>query len=243
MTHMTKKVALVVGGASGIGLAIATRLVAEGAIVYLTGRHAEAVANAAREAGQGTQGLVADAGVPEQLEHAIEAVRRAEGKIDALVFNAGISEFAPLENLSADQFDQHFSINVRGAVLALKSAVAIMPIGASVVLIGSVAGQAGVANFSTYAATKAALRSYVRSLTAELAPRGIRINMVSPGPTDTAMFASVPNEVRAAVVSSIPLGRMAQPSEVAAAAAFLLGPDASFIAGAELCVDGGAKQV
>lgn len=243
MTLMTKKVALVVGGASGIGLAIATRLAAESAIVYLTGRNADAVAAAAREAGEGVRGLVADAGVPEQLDQAIGTVHRAEGKIDALVLNAGISEFASLESLSGDHFDRHFSINVRGAVLALKSAAAIMTSGASVVVIGSVAGQAGVANFSTYAATKAALRSYVRSVTAELAPRGIRINMVSPGPTDTAMFASVPSETRAAVVSTIPLGRMAQPSEVAAAAVFLLSQEASFIAGAELCVDGGARQV
>lgn len=243
MTLMTKKVALVVGGASGIGLAIATRLAAEGAIVYLTGRNADAVTSAAREAGEGVHGLVADAGVPEQLDQAIGAVHSAEGNIDALVFNVGISEFAPLEGLSGDHFDRHFSINVRSAVLALKSAAAIMPSGASAVFIGSVAGQAGVANFSTYAATKAALRSYVRSWTAELAPRGIRINMVSPGPTDTAMFDSVPSDARATVVSSIPLGRMARPSEVAAATVFLLSADASFIARAELCVDGGAKQV
>lgn len=243
MTLMTKKVALVVGGASGIGLATAKRLSTEGAIVYLTGRNAEAVAAAAQEAGEGVRGVVADAGVPEQIDQAIAQVSRTEGRIDALVLNAGISEFAPLESISRDHVDRHFAVNVRGAVLALKSATAGMTGPASVVVVGSVAGQAGVANFSTYAATKAALRSYVRSWTAELAPRGIRVNVVSPGPTDTAMFSSVPDEVRAAVVSTIPLGRMAQPSEIAASIVFLLSDEASFIAGAEICVDGGAKQV
>ena len=243
MTLMTKKVALVIGGASGIGLATANRLSAEGAIVYLTGRNAETVTAAARDAGECVHGVIADAGVPEQIDQVIAQVIQTEGRIDALVLNAGISEFAPLESTSSDYFDRHFAVNVRGAVLALKSATAGMTGGASVVVVGSIAGQAGVANFSTYAATKAALRSYVRSWTAELAPRGIRINMVSPGPTDTAMFASVPDEARAAVVSTIPLGRMAQPSEVAASIVFLLSDQASFIAGAEVCVDGGAKQI
>lgn len=243
MTLMTKKVALVVGGASGIGLATVNRLAAEGATVYFTGRNAETVTAATREAGQGVQGLVADAGVPEQIDQVIAQVLQAQGRIDALVLNAGISEFAPLETTSSDHFDRHFAINVRSAVLALQSTSVGMARGASVVVVGSIAGHAGVANFGTYAATKAALRSYVRSWTAELAPRGIRINMVSPGPTDTAMFASVPDEARAAVVSTIPLGRMAQPSEIAASIVFLLSEQASFIAGAEMCVDGGARQI
>lgn len=115
--------------------------------------------------------------------------------------------------------------------------------GGAVVLVGSIADVMGVTPYGTYAATKAALRSYARTWTAELAPQGIRVNVVAPGPTDTAMMASVPEAGRAALISPIPLGRMARPEEVAAATLFLLSDEASFVAGAELCVDGGMQQV
>ncbi len=115
--------------------------------------------------------------------------------------------------------------------------------GSAVVLVGSIAGSAGVPSYGTYAATKAALRSYARTWTAELAPRGIRVNVVAPGPTDTAMMASVPEAIREALIAPIPLGRMARPAEVASAALFLLSDEASFIAGVELCVDGGMRQI
>jgi NAD(P)-dependent dehydrogenase (short-subunit alcohol dehydrogenase family) len=115
--------------------------------------------------------------------------------------------------------------------------------GGSVVLVGSIADSAGYSSYGTYAATKAAVRSYARTWTAELAPKGIRVNVVAPGPTDTEMMAAVQEDMRAALVAPIPMGRMAKPSEVAAAALFLLSDDASYIAGAELCVDGGLRQV
>lgn len=242
MERMAGKIALVVGGAKGIGKAIAERLAADGATVYLTGRDKAEVDAVAAAIGERAYGLVVDAGDPADVEAGIEAVVSASGRIDALVLNAGISEPAHLDEESADHFDRHFALNVRGPVLALKAALPAMGRGGSVVLIGSVADILGVPARGSYSATKAALRSYARTWTTELAPRGIRVNVVSPGPTDTAMMAAVPPEEYDALASLIPLGRLAKPEEVAAAAAFMLSPDASYITGAEIYVDGGLTK-
>jgi NAD(P)-dependent dehydrogenase (short-subunit alcohol dehydrogenase family) len=240
---MMDKVALVIGGAKGIGLAVAERLAIEGASVVFTGRRADEVAAAAARIGRGARGLVADAARQEDLHRVVATVRETHGRIDALVLNAGISEPATLRDGTPEHFDRHFAVNVRGAVFGLQAALGAMGRGGSVVLMGSIADAAGITPYGTYAATKAALRSYARTWTAELAPQGIRVNVVAPGPTDTAMMAQVPEEGRAALIAPIPLGRMARPEEVAAATLFLLSDEASFVAGAELCVDGGMRQV
>jgi NAD(P)-dependent dehydrogenase (short-subunit alcohol dehydrogenase family) len=243
MTRMVDKVALVVGGAKGIGLAVAERLAVEGASVVFTGRRADEVEAAAARIGRGARGLVADAALQEDLHRVVATVRETHGRIDALVLNAGISEPATLRDGTPEHFDRHFAVNVRGAVFALQAALSAMRQGGSVVLMGSIADAAGITPYGTYCATKAALRSYARTWTAELAPQGIRVNVVAPGPTDTAMMASVPEEQRAALIAPIPLRRMARPEEVAAATLFLLSDEASFVAGAELCVDGGMRQI
>ncbi|MBW8723582.1 MAG: SDR family oxidoreductase [Inquilinus limosus] len=243
MARMLDKVALVVGGAKGIGFAIAERLSQEGATVFLTGRAANEVVAAALKIGGGARGLVADASAPADLTRVVASVKDACGRIDALVLNAGMAEPALLTAKMPDHFDRLFAVNVRGPVFGLKAALGALADGSSVVLIGSIAAAAGFPSYGTYGATKAALRSYARTWTAELAPRGIRVNVVAPGPTDTEMMARVPDEMRAAVIASIPLGRMAQPAEVAAATLFLLSAESSFIAGVELCVDGGMRQV
>jgi NAD(P)-dependent dehydrogenase (short-subunit alcohol dehydrogenase family) len=240
---MNNKVALVVGGAKGIGLAIAERLFAEGANVFITSRRGEDAEKAAKGIGNGAVGLSADASSPEDMVVAVETVRRACGRIGALVLNAGLSEPSQIAEITPEHFDRHFDVNVRGMVFGLQAALPAMTEGGSVVLVGSIAGNAGYPAYGTYCATKAAVRSYARTWTAELAPKGIRVNVVAPGPTDTDMMAAVAEDTRAAIVAPIPMGRMARPSEVAAAALFLLSDDASYIAGAELCVDGGLRQV
>lgn len=243
MARMDNKVALVVGGAKGIGLAIAERLAQEGAAVFLTGRQLHEVEAAAAAVGHDACGIVADASLAEDLARAVARVVDAHGRIDLLVLNAGLSEPAAIEAETAAHFDRHFSVNVRGPVFGLRAALPAMRDGAAVVLIGSVASAVGIPGRGAYSATKAALRSYARTWTAELAPRKIRVNVVSPGPTDTAMMAAAPEDLRAALIGQIPLGRMGRPAEVAAAAAFLLSEEASYIAGVDLCVDGGMIQV
>ncbi|GGA86592.1 3-oxoacyl-ACP reductase [Brucella endophytica] len=243
MARMDDKVALVVGGAKGIGLAIAERLASEGATVFLTGRRADEVEEAAAKVGHGARGLVADASVPDDVVRAVATIRDLHGRIDALALNAGISEPAALGDTTPEHFDRHFSVNVRGPVFAMQAALGTLSEGASVVLVGSIAGIIGVPERGAYSATKAALRSYARTWTAELSPRGIRVNVVSPGPTDTAMMAATSEEFRNAIIAQIPLRRMARPEEIAAAAVFLLSGDASYIAGTELYVDGGVAQI
>ncbi len=243
MARMTGKIALVVGGAKGIGRAIAERLAAEGATVYLTGRQSADVEHAAKTIGHGARGLVADASNAEDLAQVVQTIRQEHEHLDALVLNAGLSEPASLGQMTPEHFDRLFSVNVKGLVFGFQAAVPFMREGGSVVLMGSVAGSAGIADYATYGATKAAVRAYARTWTAELVSRGIRVNVLAPASTDTEMMAAVPDDVRAAIVATIPMGRMARPSEVASAALFLLSDEASFIAGVELFVDGGMQQV
>lgn len=243
MKKMEGKVALVVGGARGIGLAVAARIAAEGATVFITGRDRKQVEEGVAAIGPGARGIVADASVREDIDRVMREVGSQFTRLDALVLNAGLSEPASLAEVTEEHFDRHFSVNVRAQIFGLQKALGLLQEGAAVVLMGSVASSLGIANYGTYAATKAALRSYARTWAAELAPRGIRINVVAPGPTDTEMMERVPDEMRRSIVAPILLGRMARPAEVASATLFLLSDESSFITGVELCVDGGMGQV
>ena len=153
------------------------------------------------------------------------------------------SEHATLDEVDGRHFDRTFGLNVRALLFATKAATALMPRGGSVVLVGSIAAAIGTRGYGAYNASKAAVRSLARTWANELAPRGIRVNVVAPGPTDTAMFAAASGAVRETLIAAIPLGRMARAAEVAAAALFLASDEASFVTGAELPVDGGMTQV
>lgn len=241
MSSLSGKIAVVVGGHDGIGGAVARRFANEGATVYATSRRAEE-----GEVAQGAGTVRArrvDASDTAAVAAFFDSVQSEAGRVDVLVFNAGISEYSPLEDVVDDHFDRHFNLNVRALAFAAKAATAIMPDGGSIVLIGSIAAQLGTKGYGIYGATKAAVRSFARTWANEFAPRKIRVNVVAPGPTDTAMMAAASDEVREALMNLIPLGRMAQADEIAAAAHFLASDEASYITGVDLSVDGGFAQV
>jgi NAD(P)-dependent dehydrogenase (short-subunit alcohol dehydrogenase family) len=243
MARLQDKTALVIGGASGIGAAIAQRFVGEGARTWITGRNAEQTETAAAEIGTGCHAERADPGVQADLDALRERLQAQGVQLDTLVVNAGMSGPAALGSITDAHFDSIFDLNVRALVFAVQTLLPLIRDGGSIVLIGSIADIKGIPAYSIYAASKAAVRSLARSWTVELAPRGIRVNVVSPGPTDTAMMAATSEEVRAALVAPIPLGRMGRPQEVAAAVLFLASDDGRYVAGAELCVDGGMAQI
>jgi len=241
MSRLSGKIAVVVGGHGGIGGAIAERFAAEGATVYATSRRAE---EGEVELGAGRlRARRVDAADLTALAAFFDAVSSEAGRVDVLAVNAGISEFATLDAISEDHFDRTFGLNVRALLFAAKAATAIMPDGGSIVLVGSIADTVGTKGYGVYGATKAAVRSFARTWANELAPRNIRVNVVAPGPTDTAMMAATSDEVRETLTKLIPLGRLARVDEVASAALFLASDQSSFITGAELPVDGGLAQV
>lgn len=242
MSRLANKIAVVVGGVGGIGGAVSQRFSAEGARVYATSRSA-ADGPSGTTADGSIRTIRADAGKLADLERVFAEVRAAEGRIDVLVLNAGLSEFAMLGDISEDLFDRTFGLNVRSLLFAAQGAIDLMQEGGSIVLVGSIADVVGTKGYGVYSASKAAVRSLARTWANELAPRGIRVNVVSPGPTDTAMMAAASDEIREALTKLIPLGRLGRPDEVAAAALFLASDESSFTTGAELCVDGGAVQV
>lgn len=241
MSILSAKVAVVIGGHGGIGGAIAERFATEGATVYASSRRTQA-RDVERGAGRLRERSL-DASDVTALAAFFDSVRREAGRVDVLVVNAGLSEFAPLETLTAEHFDRTFALNVRALLFATQAATAIMPAGGAIVLIGSIAAAIGTPGYGVYGASKAAVRSFARTWANELAPRNIRVNVVAPGPTDTAMMAATSAEVREQLNRLIPLGRMARVEEVAAAALFLASDQSSFITGAELPVDGGMAQV
>jgi NAD(P)-dependent dehydrogenase (short-subunit alcohol dehydrogenase family) len=241
MSMLAGKIAVVVGGHGGIGGAIAERFATEGATVYATSRRTE---EGDADVGAGRlRARRVDAADLKALAAMFEAVSSEAGRVDVLVVSAGIAEFATLDDISEDHFNRTFDLNVRALLFAAKAATAIMPDGGSIVLVGSIADTVGTKGYGVYGATKAAVRSFARTWANELAPRNIRVNVVAPGPTDTAMMAAASDQVRETLAKLIPLGRMGRADEVASAALFLASDQSSFITGAELPVDGGMAQV
>ncbi len=250
MNRLEGKVALVTGGNSGIGLATAKRLREEGAKVVISGRNQKTLDEAVKQLGKDVLAVRADVSKSEDLDRLYSTISQKLGKIDVLFANAGIYKFVPFEATSEALYDELFDINAKGVYFTIQKALPFLNDGASIVINTSIAGQIGLAHGSAYAATKAALRSFTRSLAAALVDRKIRVNAVSPGPINTPEgFArtGLPQEqldqMVTDIVGKVPMKRIGQPSEIASAVAFLASTDASFITGSEIAVDGGLGQI
>jgi NAD(P)-dependent dehydrogenase (short-subunit alcohol dehydrogenase family) len=250
MKRLEGKVALVTGGNSGIGLATAKRFYEEGARVAISGRNQKTLDEAVKAIGKDVLAVKADVSVTGDLDKLFAAVTQKFGKIDVLFANAGIYKFAPLAATTAALYDELFDINAKGVYFTIQKAVPFFNDGGSIIINTSVASEIGVANGSVYAATKSALRSFTRSLAAELVERNIRVNAVSPGPTDTpagfertGLPKEAVDELVKSFVSQVPMKRIGQPAEIASAVAFLASSDASFMTGSEIAVDGGLGQI
>jgi NAD(P)-dependent dehydrogenase (short-subunit alcohol dehydrogenase family) len=243
MGKLQDKVAVITGGTSGIGLASARRFVAEGAYVYIMGRRRAELDAAVRAIGHNVTGVAGDVAQLADLDRLYETVRAGKGHVDVVFANAGVGEVAPLGAISGEHFDRTFGVNVRGTLFTVQKALPLLREGGSVILTGSIAATKGIAGFDVYSASKAAIRSFVRTWTMELKERRIRANIISPGTIDTPILAGLPQEAIAQLVATIPMGRMGTPEEIAAAALFLASADSSFVTGIELFVDGGTAQV
>ena len=243
MGKLQGKVAVITGGSSGMGLATARRYVAEGAYVYITGRRQAELDAAVKEIGSNVTGVRGDVANLADLDRLYETVKAGKGHIDVLFANAGVGEFLPLGAITPEHFDQTFGVNVRGTLFTVQKALPLFRDGGSIILTGSIASVKGIPAFGVYSATKAAIRSFVRTWTLELKDRKIRANVISPGTIDTPILAPLPKEAIAQIVAGVPMGRMGESDEIASAAVFLASDDSSFITGIELFVDGGAAQI
>ncbi|WKV52253.1 SDR family NAD(P)-dependent oxidoreductase [Dickeya fangzhongdai] len=243
MRALENKVALVTGSNSGIGFAIAKRFAEEGASVIIIGRRAEQVDKAVASIGLQAYGIAADVTNKADLDQVFEEISQRYGKLDVLAANAAMSGEGMLENITEQQYDEVFDVNAKAVVFTAQKAIALMKDGGSIVLTSSIGNSMGTPNHGAYCASKAAVRSFARTWTKELAGRGIRVNSISPGPTEAPMFEEAPEEMRAALPQFIPLGRVGKPDEVAAAALFLASNESSYISGIDLIVDGGLSQV
>lgn len=247
MGQLEGRLAVVTAGTAGIGRAVAARFAAEGADVVVTSPHQVEINDTIAELGPHVTGVQGDASDLEDLDRLVAALRAIGRPVDILVANAGRDvATTSVVDLQPEAFDLVAGLNFRGTFFTVQRVIPLMRDGGSIVLTSSIAGHNGGPGHAVYNATKAAVRSLARTLTAELRERRIRANAVSPGPTATAGFADFvrgSDEVERQVVAAIPVGRVGRPEEVAAAVLFLASDESSFVAGAELVVDGGMSQV
>ena len=249
MSHtLSGKIALVTGGTSGIGLAAAKELAAQGAQVFITGRRQAELDAAVVAVGKGAVGIRADAAQLGDLDTVYAHIARHAGHLDIVFANAGGGDMLPLGAITEEHVDRIFGTNVKGVLFTVQKALPLLVNGASVILTGSTTSVQGTASFSVYSASKAAVRNFARSWSLDLKDRGVRVNVVSPGPIRTpGLGGLVPEEHRQGLfdglAAQVPLGRLGEPEEIGKVVAFLASDAASYINGAELFVDGGMAQV
>ncbi len=249
MGKLDGRVALVTGGSSGIGFATAQEFVGEGAYVFVTGRREKELAAAVKEIGRNVTGIRADVSNSQDLDRLFSQIKNEKGKLDIVFANAGAAKYAPLGQISEELYQSIFDVNVKGVLFTVQKALPLIPEGGSIILNASVVASKGLPANSVYSATKAAVRSFARTWTTDLKDRHIRVNVVSPGSTDTEglrglLGSSEVGEQRLKMINaSVPLGRLAKPKEIARAVVFLASDDSSYITGTELFVDGGFAQV
>lgn len=245
MKRMEKKIVLVTGGTSGIGLAAAKHFVAEGAYVFVTGRRQKELDEAVREIGENSFGIRGDVANLNDLDRLFATIKAEKGTLDVVFANAGVGELVPLDSITEEHFDKTFSVNVKGVAFTVQKALSLLKDGSSIVINSSIAGSLGQPSFSIYAASKAALRSFARTWSVDLKERRIRVNAVSPGTIPTPAYddLGLTEEMLAPVLDTIPLGRFGTPDDIAKAVIFLSSDDSSYITGIELFVDGGQAQI
>ena len=248
MGRFESKVVVVTGGTSGIGLATAQAFAAEGASVFITGRRQEALDAAVKAIGGKVTGVRGDMSKLADIDRLYDAVRQTHAQIDVVFANAGGGTFAPLGAIDEAHFDEIFATNVKGVLFTVQKSLPLLRDGASIVLMGSVTGSTGTPAFSVYSATKAAVRNFARTWILDLRERHIRVNVVSPGVTDTpgvnTLFGGSDSSdvIKSGMLANIPSGRVGQPADIANAVLFLASDAAAFVNGAELFVDGGMAQ-
>jgi NAD(P)-dependent dehydrogenase (short-subunit alcohol dehydrogenase family) len=245
---LQNKIAVITGGNSGIGLATAHEFKAQGARVVIIGRKPEAVTAAAKEIGGDTLGLVADVSKVADLEAAFRTIGEKFGRVDILFANAGIAKFLPFGEVTEEFFLEHTAINVKGAFFTAQKALPLLSEGASVIFTSSTVAHFGMPGSSVYSMTKAVLINLAKTLAVELAPKKIRVNVVSPGPIATPIFGKMGlpeaavQELGGAILAQVPLSRFGEASEIAKAVTYLASSDAAYVTGTELLVDGGMAQ-
>jgi NAD(P)-dependent dehydrogenase (short-subunit alcohol dehydrogenase family) len=244
MNRLNGKTAVITGGATGIGLAAAKRFVEEGAFVFIFGRRQEALDTAVASLGSNARAVKGSVSDPSDLDRLYAAVKAERGTLDIVFANAGAGSQAALGKITAAHIDETFDTNVKGTIFTIQQALSLMSEGGSIILTGSSAGTTGAPGMSAYSASKAAVRNLARSWAEDLKGTGIRVNVLSPGATATDLAKEALGEEGQKVYASMtPLLRMAEPAEIAAAAAFLASSDSSFMTASEVAVDGGLAQL
>ncbi len=249
MARLSGKKALITGGTTGIGFAAAKRFLEEGAQVTISGQNQERLQDALSKLGHNAIGVLTDLSLVNNVQTMIDQVKQTFGSLDILVANAGITKPAPVNAVNEAHINEQFDINFKGVFFTVQKALPILNNPASIVLNTSCLDEMGMPGMSIYAASKAAVRSLARSLSAELIGQGIRVNAISPGPIETPIYSKLgmsAEELQAMsnqLIQKIPMGRFGQADEIAKAVLFLASDDSSFMLGEEIVVDGGWSKI